>query len=124
MTSIRGAGLVEFRFYRPDAQRVCVAGDFNGWNPNAWEMHNDGNGWWRAEAQLRPGEYRFRYVADSQWHTDYAASGIERGKFGWESILWVPPAHEAVAAARRAAQTTRQVAASALAAVTVQRSLA
>ncbi len=49
-----------------------------------------GDGWWKAIASLGSGEYRFRYMADGQWFTDYASHGVEVGKQGFTSVLWVP----------------------------------
>ena len=40
--------------------------------------------------RLPVGEYRFRYVADSAWYTDYAAFGVEPDRFGMNSLLRVP----------------------------------
>ena len=48
-----------------------------------------GNGWWTAEAQFEPGDYRFKYVADGGWYRDYASNGIEACKSGANSILVV-----------------------------------
>ena len=90
MTSVRSNGEVEFRFYRADAQRVAVAGDFTGWDQRPIPMRNEGNGWWAARVTLQAGEYRFRYVADGQWYTDFASNGVEAGKHGWNSVLVVP----------------------------------
>jgi len=94
MTSVMSNGLVEFRFYRPDAQDVKVVGSFNGWGARQFlalkpDLQNDG--WWTAEAQIAPGEYHFRYkVNGTEWFTDFAANGVERNKHGWNSILIVP----------------------------------
>ena len=44
----------------------------------------------RAEARFEPGEYRFKYVADGVWYTDYASNGIEPCKNGGNSILVIP----------------------------------
>jgi hypothetical protein len=49
----------------------------------------DGN--WTAKVKLPAGSYRFRYRADGQWFTDYAAFGIEQGLLGIDSIVWVVP---------------------------------
>ena len=35
---------VEFRFYRPDASRVHLAGDFNGWGHREFEMSRGDDG--------------------------------------------------------------------------------
>ncbi len=90
MTSYIGGGKVEFRFYRPDAHHVDIAGDFNGWRSASLRMHPEGDGWWVAQAPLPPGEYRFRYVADGTWYTDFASNGVERGPGGWNGVLVVP----------------------------------
>ena len=81
---------VDFVFYRPEARRVCVAGEFNGWRTGEIEMLPAGNGNWKARVRLPSGEYRFRYCADGEWFTDYAACGVAPGRFGMDSIVVVP----------------------------------
>ena len=98
MTSIGSEGWIEFRFYRPHAKAVHLAGDFNGWSGNDLPMKREPDGWWSIALQLAAGEYRFRYVTDGQWFTDFAANGVEAGKFGWNSVLNVPATEQAVAA--------------------------
>ena len=92
MTSVRTNGQVEFRFFRPNAANVAVAGDFTGWKEQAITMRHEGNGWWSASINLQPGEYRFRYVADGKWFTDYASHGVELKKQTWNSVLLVTEA--------------------------------
>jgi hypothetical protein len=53
-------------------------------------MNATGDGWWRAEITLQGGDYRFRYLADGAFFPDYASNGIELGKTGWDSLLYVP----------------------------------
>jgi 1,4-alpha-glucan branching enzyme len=88
MTSMGRNGSVEFRFFRPDATAVALAADFNDWTQ--LPMRRGAHGWWTLELELEPGEYRFRYVADGEWYTDFASNGVEVGKLGWNSILVVP----------------------------------
>lgn len=86
---------VEFRFFRPHARSVCLAGDFNGWRWNEMWMSHQPDGYWAIGLTLRPGVYKFRYCADGECFTDYAAFGIEMGPFGWDSVVRVavsPPA--------------------------------
>ena len=90
MTAVLGDGTVEFRFYRPDARMVHIVGEFNSWLPGVNPMRSNGDGWWVATIPLDPGEYRFRYVADGIWYTDYAANGIEASANGWNTILLIP----------------------------------
>ena len=82
-------GAVEFRFYRPGAHQVSLAGEFNGWHKTSLPMNLDHDGWWRYRISLAPGCYQFRYVADDEWHTDYAAFGLEPGPFGLNSVVRV-----------------------------------
>ena len=89
MTSLHRDGSAEFRFFRPAASEVKLAGDFNDWSP-ALEMQRDAQGWWTLRLPLEAGEYRFRYVADGEWYTDFASNGVEVSRLGWNSILVVP----------------------------------
>ncbi len=90
MTTSEPDGVVKFRFYRPDVEQVLLLGTFNGWTGDSLQMSDMGDGWWSLEIELPEGEYRFRYLADGKWFTDYAANGIENGKHGWNSVLIVP----------------------------------
>jgi 1,4-alpha-glucan branching enzyme len=96
-----------FRFYRPWAREVYLAGTFNNWRANELRMTPTGDGWWRAGLLLPPGDHRFRYIADGQWFTDYAAFGIEYGPLGPDSALHIPqqpdPVHCAAAVRVQAA---------------------
>jgi 1,4-alpha-glucan branching enzyme len=91
MTTVKADGSVEFRFYRPQAAKVSVVGEFNSWIDGLNPMTPQGDGWWSASTKLKPGEYRFRYVADGVWYTDYASHGIEAGPNGWNAVLVVAP---------------------------------
>jgi len=96
MVLVAADGAVRFMFYRKGVQSVSVAGSFNHWKPNEMRMSCAGNGWWEAEVELPVGEYRFRYVADGQWFTDFAAQGVELQKNGWDSILIVGPTRQGI----------------------------
>lgn len=89
MTERNGSGQIEFRFFRPGATEVKVAGEFTRWDREPLRMRSAGDGWWTTAAAIEPGEYRFRYVADGKWYTDFAANGVEATKSGWNSVLVV-----------------------------------
>ncbi len=89
MTIVGEDGLVEFRFYRPLARDVRLAGDFTAWALHALPMDCVGDGWWSAQLRMDAGEYRFRYVADGDWFTDFASHGIEVCRQGWNSVLLI-----------------------------------
>jgi 1,4-alpha-glucan branching enzyme len=90
MVTVHG-NYVQFRFFRPGAQSVHLAGDFNGWQDHALQMIPTANGYWVAVLRLEPGSYRFRYLADGRWYADYAAFGIEYGPYGPDSVIRVGP---------------------------------
>jgi 1,4-alpha-glucan branching enzyme len=89
MVTIDG-NTVFFNFYRPGVSEVSVAGEFNNWRMGEIRMKPDGKGNWTAKTPLPCGEYRFRYCADGEWFTDYAANGLEPGRFGMDSLVRIP----------------------------------
>ena len=98
MTSYTNSGSIEFKFFRPQARSVRVMGDFNGWAQPGLALEPLGDGWWSASVCFNPGDYRFRYLADGIWYTDFASNGIELTKYGYNSLLVVPSTPAASAA--------------------------
>ena len=82
---------VSLRLQRPDATRVHVVGDFNGWRlSDNGLLQSAGNGSWATEIQLRPGRYRYKFVVDGSWQEDPANPQQETNVFGsLDSILTV-----------------------------------
>ena len=80
----------EFRFFRPQAGQVHLAGDFNNWREKELPMARSKEGYWVARLRLPGGTFRFRYCADGEWFTDFAAFGVEPGRFGLDSVVRVP----------------------------------
>jgi 1,4-alpha-glucan branching enzyme len=80
---------VEFRFFRPQAKQVYLAGDFNRWRISDLPMRRQRGGYWSILLALPEGEFKFRYLADGQWFTDYAAFGLEEGPLGVDSVVRV-----------------------------------
>jgi 1,4-alpha-glucan branching enzyme len=80
----------QFRFFRPHARHVALAGDFNHWRTDNLRMVSSGDGYWVAAVRLSPGSHRFRYYCDGEWFCDFAAFGIEPGPFGWNAVVRIP----------------------------------
>jgi 1,4-alpha-glucan branching enzyme len=72
-TSFNGDGKVKiahFEFHDSEAHEVCLAGTFNDWHPAVSVMIPMGNGQWKKDLLLKPGEYEYRFVVDGKWVTD------------------------------------------------------
>jgi 1,4-alpha-glucan branching enzyme len=91
MVTQQADGTVEFAYFRPSAESVTLAGDFNGWRAQAHPMKRDERGWWRLKLALPTGEYRFKYIVDAKlWEADFAAFGVEMdAKRGWTSVVMI-----------------------------------
>jgi len=109
MVTVNDDGCTHFRFFRPNAANVFVAGDFNEWRTDQLKMASCGNGYWELTVRLPRGDHKFRYVADGLWHTDFAAFGVEPERFGPVSVVRVRPR----AAPLRVAPAARPTAAAA-----------
>jgi chromosome partitioning protein len=79
---------VLFTIEAPDAARVQLAGDFNGWTPDGNEMEPLGRVW-RKLVRLAPGRYRYRYVVDGEWRRDPGNAAAETSPFGGEDSVLV-----------------------------------
>jgi chromosome partitioning protein len=74
---------VMFSSLYPRAQVVQLAGDFNGWKPEATPLTrvND-NGMWQLKLPLQKGRYKYRLVVDGQWQQDPYNTNTEMNPYG------------------------------------------
>lgn len=84
-------GRLRFAFHDDDAREVAVAGDFNGWRPEA--MHAAGEGGWRLERPVPAvGRHRYKLVVDGRWIADPRNGLREPDPYGGaNSVLIVKP---------------------------------
>ena len=65
------------------SRQMCVAGDFNEWDPTRTPMTRDDRmGVWQAIVDVPPGKYRYRLVMDGQWVPDPYNQRLESNPFG------------------------------------------
>ena len=64
------------------AKAVCLAGNFNAWNPTAARMIRTRDGSFRAKFKLDPGEYPYKFVVDGQWVNDPDAENQVANPYG------------------------------------------
>lgn len=76
---------VQFVLVAPDAKKVAVVGDFNGWDVNraAYQAQHRGGGVWSVTAPVPPGHHRYSFVVDdSVWVPDPTAPRVVDSDFG------------------------------------------
>jgi 1,4-alpha-glucan branching enzyme len=83
----RKACKVTFRLPRiaaPEANTVCVVGEFNNWNIYGNPMKKLKSGDFTLTLDLEPGrEYQFRYLIDeSRWENDWNADKYVKSPYG------------------------------------------
>ena len=58
------------------ADRICVVGDFNQWQPDHTALQQRHDGHWQAVLDLPSDRhYRFRYVVDGEWRMEFPREG-------------------------------------------------
>ncbi len=68
-----GGWRTTFLLENADAERVRLAGSFNGWNPDATPMRRDAENRWSATVELPDGTHLYKFVLDDdQWIPDPA----------------------------------------------------
>lgn len=71
------------------AKTVFLAGDFNGWSPNAYPMKKEGDEWVMA-VHLSPGKHLYKFVVDGNWIIDPGNTLWEENEHGTgNSIVWM-----------------------------------
>jgi hypothetical protein len=76
---------VQFVLVAPDAKKVAVVGDFNGWDPShsAYQAQHRGGGVWSVTAPVPLGHHRYSFVIDdSLWVADPTAPRVVDNDFG------------------------------------------
>ena len=71
------------------AHTVAIAGDFNGWNPQANILEDsEGDGIWTGTLQLEPGRYEYMFVLDGEkWFPDPNALRYVKDGFGNKNAI-------------------------------------
>jgi hypothetical protein len=71
------------------AKNVFLAGDFNGWSPDAFLMKKEGNDWVLA-VHLDPGKHLYKFVVDGKWIIDPGNKLWEQNEHGTgNSVVWI-----------------------------------
>jgi hypothetical protein len=82
--------VVKFVLIAPEAARVSVVGDFNGWDSGATPAVRQSDGTWATFVPLRPGRHVYSFVVDGQFIPDPSAPMAPDDGFGQNnSVLLV-----------------------------------
>jgi len=76
---------VQFVLVAPDAKKVSVVGDFNGWDVShvGYQAEHRGGGVWAVNASVPLGHHRYSFVVDdSLWVADPMAPRAADSDFG------------------------------------------
>lgn len=76
---------VQFVLVAPDAKKVAVVGDFNGWDAShaAYQAQKRGGGVWSVTAPVPVGHHRYSFVVDdSVWVADPTAPRVLDNDYG------------------------------------------
>ncbi len=75
-------GKIPFVLLEPEATRVTLSGEFNGWSPEATPMEKDEEGRWTTTIALPAGRYEYKFVVDGQWIPDPNAPQQAQNPYG------------------------------------------
>jgi 1,4-alpha-glucan branching enzyme len=85
----RHVNRVSFELVKADAQKVCVAGSFNQWQPEQTPLVPIGNGRWVGDLAVQPGRYEYLFVVDGQWLPDPNAKEMVQNPFGGQNSVLI-----------------------------------
>ena len=78
---------VQFNLFAPEAERVCLAGEFNNWCVDSLPMKRDKKGTWEASFALTSGRYEYRFWVDGGWQDDPNAQERVENPFGSQNCV-------------------------------------
>ena len=86
-----GASVVQFVLVAPQASRVSVVGDFNGWDAQATPMDRaEGGTMWVAHVRVPAGRHVYAFVMDGErWVSDPLAPLAPANEFGFRNSVLV-----------------------------------
>jgi 1,4-alpha-glucan branching enzyme len=81
---------VEFTLYAPEATKVFIVGEFNGWDIQSLPMKRQKDGIWKTTTRLLPGRYEYKMFADRGWVEDLPGEERVSNPFGTQNFVrWV-----------------------------------
>jgi hypothetical protein len=70
-------------------KEVILTGSFNGWNEHEIKMKKVADGW-ELNANLPPGRYEYKFIADGEWlHDPFAKENVRNEHGTLNSVLYI-----------------------------------
>jgi Carbohydrate-binding module 48 (Isoamylase N-terminal domain) len=85
--AVPGPTLVRFALAAPDAEKVSVAGDFNGWRADAAPAERGPDGVWRVTLPISSGNWSYSFVVDGKFVEDPQAEAWREDGFGGRNAV-------------------------------------
>lgn len=82
--------IVQFQLSAPEAESVALVGDFNEWEPDAYELKDpDGDGVWEIEVELEQNRvYTYNFlINETEWISDPSSKARVQDSFGGEKSV-------------------------------------
>ena len=83
------ARVVKFVLVAPQASKVSLVGDFNGWDTDATPAERQSDGSWVTFVQLHPGRHVYSFVLDGKVFMNDPAAPIVPNDFGQQNSVVV-----------------------------------
>lgn len=100
-------GGVAFSYRDDGANRVTLAGSFNGWNADELPLTNDGKGNWVLVHELGAGKHEYKFVVDGNWVADPANPDTQADPYGGvNSVITVDDQGQLIATTANAGTAT------------------
>lgn len=71
------------------ARTVLITGDFTQWAAEGIRLSHNGNGTWKTELELAPGEYQYRLLVDGQWRDHLEATRKVANPYGTQNCVLI-----------------------------------
>ena len=79
----------EFVLDAPIAKAVALVGDFTHWEEHPIPMKKNRTGVWKAQVNLQPGTYHYRFLVDGQWSDDPKCALRAPNPFGSQDGVFI-----------------------------------
>jgi len=78
---------VLFQLLAPEARHVMVAGSFNNWDAQSFQLKKDKKGLWKTTLSLEPGSYEYLFVVDGNWQKDPTCTALVPNPFNGQNCV-------------------------------------